>query len=362
MSTTTQAPPSELGTLILAWLRTRPDGKGRRGDLGKTFRTLLRQRWSEQEQTRHIDAEIEALKQAASIECPKRGSLHLTQSGRGALRAALEVEALPSKIDWRRFRQRYLSQTSLLPKEPGSKVDKAVATKLAAHHQLKLGDAPTLRQVRDALAWRAIGVETTDPFKVDAVLKVLLNKMLGAARSLDGSRLLEVEKVLEELTARAVEASPVATEESALTRLRRWLAGKEAPPGKKSLLDDKAPLQLVDTSPEPPADTPQEPGPTVAADNPDDDDAFAERVLAAARTSKTGRFGDKVFISHVFRRLVDEGAVVKDPDHFKARLVSAHVSGLLRLSRADMVETMEPEDVDASVTLHSGATFHFVRI
>jgi len=69
-----------------------------------------------------------------------------------------------------------------------------------------------------------------------------------------------------------------------------------------------------------------------------------------------------VFISHVFQRLADEGAVAGDTESFKARLVSAHVNGLLSLSRADMVEMMKPEDVDASATRYSGATFHFVRI
>jgi hypothetical protein len=96
---------------------------------------------------------------------------------------------------------------------------------------------------------------------------------------------------------------------------------------------------------------------------PKEDSAFAARVLAAARASKTGRFGnDKVFISHVFRQLADEGAAVSDVEAFKDRLISAHRRGLLSLSRADLVEAMDPKDVDASEARYLSATFHFVGI
>lgn len=94
-----------------------------------------------------------------------------------------------------------------------------------------------------------------------------------------------------------------------------------------------------------------------------DDDAFAARVLEAARASKTGRFGErKVFISHVFRALVREGVIADDADAFKERLVSAHRKGLLSLSRADLVEAMEPEDVEASEARYLSASFHFIGI
>jgi hypothetical protein len=98
-------------------------------------------------------------------------------------------------------------------------------------------------------------------------------------------------------------------------------------------------------------------------DLPKDDNAFAARILAAARASKTGRFGDdKVFISHVLRQLTNEGASINDADAFKGRLVDVHRSGLLSLSRADLVEAMDPKDVNASETRYLNATFHFVGV
>ena len=96
---------------------------------------------------------------------------------------------------------------------------------------------------------------------------------------------------------------------------------------------------------------------------PKDDAAFAAHVLAAARASKTGRFGDdKVFISHVLRQLTDEGARVIDAEKFKNRLFSVHSKRLLSLSRADLVEAMDPKDVEASETRYRNATFHFVQV
>lgn len=90
-------------------------------------------------------------------------------------------------------------------------------------------------------------------------------------------------------------------------------------------------------------------------------EGFAKRVIAAARASKTGRYGhNKVFISHVWRGLEGEGE--SDPQAFKERLVAAHREGLLDLSRADLVEAMPAEDVAASEVSYYGATFHFVRM
>lgn len=105
--------------------------------------------------------------------------------------------------------------------------------------------------------------------------------------------------------------------------------------------------------------TPRAETKTAPREGQEDLGAFASRVIAAARASKTGRYGhNKVFISHVWRGLDGE----KDAAAFKERLVAAHREGLIDLSRADLVEAMSPEDVAASETTYFGATFHFVRM
>jgi hypothetical protein len=87
---------------------------------------------------------------------------------------------------------------------------------------------------------------------------------------------------------------------------------------------------------------------------------FARRAQAAAAASPTGRFGDnKVFIAHVQAALADPAL---DLPAFKARLVDAHREVLVTLTRADLVEAMDPRDVAESETRYLGATFHFMRV
>ncbi len=90
---------------------------------------------------------------------------------------------------------------------------------------------------------------------------------------------------------------------------------------------------------------------------------FAEQTILAARRSPTGRFGDKVFVSHVWRALLAAGqAAPGEADEFKARLLRANTAGLLRLSRADLAGAHGSEDVRGSEVSYLGETFHFVRL
>ena len=47
---------------------------------------------------------------------------------------------------------------------------------------------------------------------------------------------------------------------------------------------------------------------------------------------------------------------------FKQRLAEANNARLLDLSRADLVQAMDPEDVRLSEVAYLNATFHFIRI
>jgi hypothetical protein len=92
--------------------------------------------------------------------------------------------------------------------------------------------------------------------------------------------------------------------------------------------------------------------------------AFAATVEAAARTCPTGWFGDnKVFIHHVWKQLQAETHLpVHSLEEFKQRLAEANHAGLLRLSRADLVQAMDPTDVRESETRYLDAVFHFIRL
>ena len=91
---------------------------------------------------------------------------------------------------------------------------------------------------------------------------------------------------------------------------------------------------------------------------------FARRVQSAARACPTGRYGDnKVFIAHVWKALEDEPEFRgMDLAGFKRRLAEANNARLLDLSRADLVQAMDPEDVRLSEVAYLNATFHFIRI
>jgi hypothetical protein len=89
---------------------------------------------------------------------------------------------------------------------------------------------------------------------------------------------------------------------------------------------------------------------------------FAHQVADAARSLRTGRWHDAVFISHVWGALRARGDVGITFEKFQQRLVEAHQADLLELSRADLVDAMPAADVSASETSHFGARFHFIRL
>lgn len=97
---------------------------------------------------------------------------------------------------------------------------------------------------------------------------------------------------------------------------------------------------------------------------PTDPARFAEAVVAAARGTTTGRFGEnKVFVAHVWRELLAaRHAAPEELDDFKRRLVRANTAGLLQLSRADLAGAHDAADVRASEIEFLGERFHFVRL
>ncbi len=101
-------------------------------------------------------------------------------------------------------------------------------------------------------------------------------------------------------------------------------------------------------------------GPPAADANPGGGDqslaAFAAAVRRAAAATPTGRWGDKVFISHVHRHMPGHPSL----EAFKRRLVEANTEGLVRLHQADLMAALDPADVRASETAYLSAVFHFV--
>lgn len=92
---------------------------------------------------------------------------------------------------------------------------------------------------------------------------------------------------------------------------------------------------------------------------------FAKEVKKATKTSPSGWFGDKrVFINHVWFNWLEITSIEEDVSlsDFKELLIKAHRKGYLSLSRADLVEAMDPVDVKASTAKYMGATWNFVNV
>lgn len=338
---------SRLGALILLWLLTHAKDRTHK-KLSDALKPLLEHRHTGAEQREAIDGELAALEQGGLLKRVNKSGLALTDEGRRAGPGALGMTELPPKTTWRTVRERLLIALSLgysLPLPPAAakrlaNIKGLRAAIVARHENLKTSAFPTDSQVKNALAWRDVGVESDQPFTREAFLRQRSGRML------DNARPQSSDKLMEHLAAKGTGSRRSEAAQILLAAQRRWLDEQDLTPG--------------------PADTPKA-APLKAAAAPDgeltDDNAFAARVVAAARDAKSGRFGDnKVFISHVFRHLKDKGAISEDLAAFKARLGAAHFRGLLSLSRADLVEAMAPEDVDASEMQHEHATFHFVRI
>jgi hypothetical protein len=275
-------------------------------------------------------------------------------------------------------------------------------------HGLGEPGLPTERQVMDALAWRQLGVETTQPFTLKAVQRHLLGKLL------EGETRLDPDKIMGLLAARAAGASRSGADPLREALVRNWLehrAPGAAAPGTDEAVPAHASGHAAAEAPhDAPGDAADEPAALfgTGADRADavptpisgpmdrtapasiaaptdrtapariaeptdrtapmpapglDLAAFAREVQTAADREQEGRFGTrKVFIAAVWRRLRDTAVCAgMDLDAFKRHLVDANRADLLALHRADLVPMMDPEEVKASEILYGNASFHFIE-
>jgi hypothetical protein len=92
------------------------------------------------------------------------------------------------------------------------------------------------------------------------------------------------------------------------------------------------------------------------------DAELADQIKSTIRKiGPGGRFGWKVFISEIWRRMMPdltrEGMTLSA---FKQRLLRLNREGRIVLARADLVGAMDPTKVAESEIQDRGSTFHFV--
>jgi hypothetical protein len=176
--------------------------------------------------------------------------------------------------------------------------------------QSVIAELKSFPALRNALALEAVGLEYRPRITPAAALNRIAAKASGAARS----------------DAPAIRTAVV----------RNWLVRPARPTSTQPEADPSASFSLEE---------------------------FVHDVRSAMTHATAGRWdGAKDFVNQVWRQLVAEGNGGElDLDSFKAHLLEANRRGLLRLSRADLVSAMPPEDVRESEIPSFGDVFHFVQ-
>lgn len=311
-----------------------------RAKLAKDLESLVEHRYMGTAWTEVLGEAFASLEEQGDLEVAKGGKkVYPTDSGKIRARAFLGVERLPTGTSWKTLRRVYLFAKAMdVPAVAPTAVNRlSSATGMCAvilrdAYDLPTDKVPTPAQALNALLWKQLGRDSTEAFSMSAVKTFLLGRALGESTKMTPAQLQKA------LAGKAVGARRVDSESLLRGALKRLLAGDDAH------------------------------GAMPAAATKPSLETFARDVLAAGASSQTGWFGDpaianKVFISHVYKAYAQRHPENADGlDRFKERLVEANRAGLLRLSRADLVEAMNPDDVRASETLHMNASFHFVIV
>lgn len=252
----------------------------------------------------------------------EKKDLYLTEAGQARCRDLFGI-GFPCRTGWQQLKNRALAR-ALAPNIPVPIVAKRVkdgwrgvdAMVINQAERVSEAPAPTLNQVRDALAWRELGGDPRQKPTFPGMVTLLLSRALGAPAGMSQDMLLKT------WAAKSVGASSSQPEAVRTAAMRRWAASGRA-----------------------------------GSD-------FVTRVVAAARRPETQKFGEqKAFLASVFdtyRSLLTNEQL--DWPEFGRRLVAAHVDGHICLARADLVTAMDSSLVERSELRHETETFHFIDL
>lgn len=349
--------PGPLETLILVRLLPAGEKGVKPAEIRKDLEPLLSHRWSGTTLSAMLDRSlIRLVSRNLAVHLPVKSKkavppLSLTDRGRETALSFLRVSQLPArpKLSWANLKKALLLGPALGLSGPSAalaKDDSLRALLLKRQYTLPTAELPTLKQARDEWLRKHLGMGEKEKVTLDSIQSALFRRELGEDQP------LPVKKALDRLLAKKLNARRDDAKELRDAVLRSWidrsLDGNSPDPGPT----------LAPPLPPPAA------GPDSGADSALELPDFARHVLTAARTASTGRYGDnKVFIVHVWKSLRDhEGFRGMDLAAFKRRLAEANNARLLDLSRADLVQAMDPEDVRLSEVSYLNAAFHFIRV
>jgi hypothetical protein len=353
VTTTTSEKLSAIESLVLVRLLA----VGEKGETGskikKDLEPLLAHRWVGVALTERIEHTLTALESLGLLSLlpgkTKKAAPKFvpTADGRRHGLEFLGVPQLRPKTTWTVLRKTYLPACAVGIPASSEVLYKTLSSEpafqailLKRQYGLSIAELSKPDQATDALAWKLIGFEGEDrKFNVKNIKTALFNRALGDGHAPD------FKKAATRLLVKRLGARRDDPKELRDAVLRGWIDRED---GGQALAES--------------VETPK-PSP-LAARPPFDLPSFAEQVKSAARGCQTGRFGEnKVFIVHVWKALqVDPTFPTMELTAFKEHLAEANNARLLDLSRADLVQAMDPDDIRQSEVHYMSATFHFVRI
>jgi hypothetical protein len=260
-----------------------------------------------------------------------RNTFILTDAGRERALRCLGVAELPPRTNWSTVIAKYLFPKAVgLSANVAAKLDsgdKLAAFILKRKYGLAARAGVTVNQVLEAIACNQLGF--ADETTLDGLLCTVLSRLMGSER-------LTKEKLVKQLPLFKTGLTAASANAARAKLVRDWLGSASVPASSESLPTE--PLDLI---------------------------AFAGTVRAlAANSLPRERFHDnKVFIAALWRasQLEPNFPRVSLPE-FKRFLVEANSHDLLHLSRADLVQSMDPKLVAESETEYLNAQFHFVLL
>jgi hypothetical protein len=357
-----------LGDLVLVRLLVSKDPSTTPSDLSKDLRPLVEHRWRGTACSAQIKQTLAELQQAGLV-VPSARRWTLTEAGRKRAQDYLGADETPKPLEWKHVKSRWLIARALGIEHPSPEVLNRISKKeglvpaiLRREFGLPIDKAPTPGAATNALGWALLArgasaeviarVTRRNKFPAGMVVAVLVYSRLGRAGTPDPKKAPGI-----------LAADVTGSKDSSLNALRAALLHE--------LVSGTEPVQKMDA----PAAVGQQVQPTIqvteqapvplSTELPQDDlKSFSEQVLAAARRSPTGRYGDdRVFVSHAWRQFQREHPQTKltEPD-FKERLIEANRERHLSLVRADMAPILDPDDVASSEIRYLSATFHLICI
>ena len=274
----------------------------------------------------------------------------------------LKLEALSARLQWPTLKNTYWIAYALdlpaLTSETRKRLadaDGLRAVILQTEYDLPTEMFSTLTKTRNALLWQQLcdpsvtqSLQDQLPqlsqqaFNQGAVMEVLLNNLLQTPKP------LKWDKALKQLVAKAAGARRTDPNELRLAVLRQALTDMsiESAFGSET---SNLPTPAFSAQAEALSDLKLE--------------DFANSVLAAAKNTKKGRFGEyKVFISYVWRTWkTQQSHPPLTLEAFKQRLLEASRQDLIKLGRADLAYSLDSKDVAASEIVYLQSEFHFIR-